>query len=834
MSEKPKVEPVEIDEKTKDVLANYWRYAPGNFASYLSMMKCIACTTRHPKATHTCWRFAPHLEMLSIKLALAAGGRIPRLIVEMPPRHGKALEVNTPIPTPDGWKRIGDLKVGDVVFDETGLRCNVIAVSPVWKDRDVYSVTTDDGDTIIADGDHEWVVRLCRKRPVFKIKTTAELAERTSRRAPMIQAQRPLQLPDADLPVPPYVLGLWLGDGHSRCGIITKGEEDIPYLRSRVEALGFKTTTLANPQTFGILKLKVLLREIGVLENKHIPQQYLRASRRQRIDLLQGLIDSDGYVSPGGQVEFSSCRKELAEQTLELVRSLGVKAMMLEGTATLYGRVIGPKYRVMFYMAEAASLPRKAQNCRSGIRGTRRYITVSPAGKSDTVCIQVDSLSSMFLCGKSMLPTHNSELVSRWFPAWFLTNNLHGRVILCSYEADFAASWGRKVRDILTEYKRILPCRLNGRSSASDHWDLESGGGMVTAGVGGPITGRGANVLIVDDPVKNAEEANSQVVRDKTWDWWQSTAVTRLEPGGAAVVVMTRWHEDDLVGRLVRAQEEGGEQWERIRLPARAEENDPLNRNVGDVLWPDRWPAEEMDRVRRSVGSMVWSALYQQRPTRPEGNFFKRAWFELVDRERLPHFKKAIRYWDKAATVEGEGGNSDPDFTAGARLGVTEHGVYYLLDMVHFRDSPQNVERRIMRTAAYDGYDVAIRMEQEPGSAGKDVISHYARNVLDGYDFKGVRSTGEKTVRVNAFAAACERGDVKIVRAPWNDELFQELCEFPNGRHDDQVDAIDGAYRALSRGGGVWDADVIRQAFGGDGSRKKSKLPDRMARLLRR
>jgi len=332
------------------------------------------------------------------------------LMIFMPPRHGKALEVNTPIPTPKGFTKIIDLQVGDKVFDEKGNVVNVIGKSPVWRNRRAYCVNTDDGDKIIADGEHEWLVRLCRKRNVFKLKSTKYLANRKCDRAAMIEAPKALNLPELDLPIAPYVLGVWLGDGSSKQATITKGKEDIGHIKAEIEKCGYKTSERKTEFTFGILGLWKELKANDLLNNKHIPPQYLRASRLQRLSLLQGLIDTDGYVAKDGQIEFCTTQKQIAYQVKELVSSLGYKASLIKGEAIFEGRNYGPKYRIMFYMANAARLPRKAKKCRHGIRAFRRYLTIEKYKNVDTVCIEVDSKSHLFLCGYSMLPTHNSEI----------------------------------------------------------------------------------------------------------------------------------------------------------------------------------------------------------------------------------------------------------------------------------------------------------------------------------------------------------------------------------------------------------------------------------------
>lgn len=417
-------------------------------------------------------------------------------------------------------------------------------------------------------------------------------------------------------------------------------------------------------------------------------------------------------------------------------------------------------------------------------------------------------------------PRHGkSELTSHYNPAWYLGTFPDNRVMLASYQDTFAASWGEKARDTLGLYgPDIFGVEVNTRSSAKDNWNLkERKGGMMTAGVGGAFTGRGADLLIADDLIKNYREAQSETVRNATWDWWRSTARTRLEPGGVICVIGTRWHEDDIIGRLLAAMglsaegenhmlyDEKADKYLRIRLPLLAEGPedigedeeyipDPLGRAPGEALWPERYDEEAAENIRATMREVIFAAMYQQRPTPVEGAMFQRDWFEVVP---PPTAKmKVVRRWDMAATEEGEG--EDPDWTAGVKVGLGEDGVFYVLDVVRFRDTPGGNEKRVAATASKDGRKVRIRMEQEPGSSGKSVISHYRRRVLRAYMFRGRRSTGDKTLRAETTAAFAEAGDIKVVRGPWNAEFFRELTRFPNGAHDDQVDALSGAIDDLT------------------------------------
>lgn len=394
-----------------------------------------------------------------------------------------------------------------------------------------------------------------------------------------------------------------------------------------------------------------------------------------------------------------------------------------------------------------------------------------------------------------MLPSRHgkSELISKYFPAWYLARNPDNRVILASYEAEFAASWGRKARDIVERYGPTFGVGVRGDSHAANRWDIDlRDGGMATAGVRGPITGKGAHVFLIDDPIKDEEEAQSATVQEKTWDWWTGTAYDRLEPNGAFVLVMTRWNVRDLVGRIL---EESKEKWEVLRLPAIAEVDDPIGREVGEALCPQRYPLEALDTIRGGMGSHWWAAKYQQAPYSRGGGYLQRHWFEIVD--ETPSNMAKVRYWDLAATEAKPGKGSDPDYTAGMLMGRTRENDYYGLDMRRLRGTPQTVERLIRQTAELDGRSVPIWIEQEPGSAGVSLIDHYQRMVLPGWSVRGNRETGSKVMRVDPAASAAECKRVKLVRGVWNRDFLDEAEQFPNGAHDDQVDAFSGAFRML-------------------------------------
>ena len=395
-----------------------------------------------------------------------------------------------------------------------------------------------------------------------------------------------------------------------------------------------------------------------------------------------------------------------------------------------------------------------------------------------------------------MPPRHGkSEYCSKYLPAWYLGTFPDHRVLLGSYEADFAASWGRKSRELLEAHGGLFGVQVSAASSAANRWDLGGHeGGMQTAGVGGPFTGKGANLLIIDDPIKGHEEANSPGQREKCWDWWRANAYTRLEPDGIVVVIQTRWHEEDLAGRILANAEETGESWHVVRFPALAEEDDSLGRAEGEPLWPERFHLESLLRSKLVQGTYWWSALYQQRPVPLEGGMFHRDWFPIVT-DMPADVERAVRAWDKAGTAGGG------DYSAGVLIAKCG-GTYYVVHVTKGQWSIGQRNQFIEMTAGADAarglQRLEIWVEQEPGSSGKE-SAEFTIRMLAGHTVKAERPTGDKVTRWGPFAAQCEAGNVKLLKGPWNAAFLDELCAAPNGKHDDQIDAAALAFNKVAR-----------------------------------
>lgn len=414
----------------------------------------------------------------------------------------------------------------------------------------------------------------------------------------------------------------------------------------------------------------------------------------------------------------------------------------------------------------------------------------------------------------TMPPRHGkSETCSRWLPCWFLELFPDRRVIMTSFAASLAEAWGRRVRDTLAEYSSRLRVRVSPTSGAQDEWETTAGGGMLAAGVGGGITGRGADLLLIDDPHKDREEADSETMRERAWEWWVSTARTRREPGATVVLIQTRWHEDDLAGRLL-AQKEGDE-WELISFPAIAEEHDVLGRRPGEALWPERYPVEDLEVTRR-VDSREWSAMYQQRPSPAGGSVFRREHFRYFrESERgyvldgggaearvVPRESCWVGQTCDTAMVD----KTTADWTVVLTFAVTPARDLLVLD----------VSRRRLEIPDQLAYLLAQRERWSPvwqgvedKSSGIGLIQEAARR---GSPFRILKADRSKVLRASTAATWFENGMIRFRRdASWLSDFEGELLGFPAGKHDDQVDCLSYAAQEVGRAGPGLNLEGLRR-----------------------
>jgi predicted phage terminase large subunit-like protein len=406
----------------------------------------------------------------------------------------------------------------------------------------------------------------------------------------------------------------------------------------------------------------------------------------------------------------------------------------------------------------------------------------------DSICRgEIDRLMVLMPPG-SAKSTYGSLL----FPPWWFTQHPRSSVIAASHTASLAEHFGRQARELVREYSDQLGYGLHAGRQAASHWHTTGAGEYFAAGVRGPLTGHRADLVVVDDPIKSQADADSPTMRERLWSWYRFDLTTRLKPRGRIVLIMTRWHEDDLAGRLLT---QNTAEWHLLRLPALAEEDDPLERPPGTALWPEWEDADALLRRRDTIGERAWAALYQQSPRPLVGCLFKTECIEVIDAALGLPDGMVVRAWDLAATSAI--GGSDPDWTAGVKLMRERPGRFIVLDIVRLRGTPHQVEAAIAEAARIDGTSVGIGLPEDPGQAGKHQAMYLAGQ-LAGYRIDISRETGAKVTRAVPVASQIEAGNFAIVRAEWNHSFLEELRNFPFGRKDDQVDALSRAFRMLT------------------------------------
>jgi predicted phage terminase large subunit-like protein len=427
-----------------------------------------------------------------------------------------------------------------------------------------------------------------------------------------------------------------------------------------------------------------------------------------------------------------------------------------------------------------------------------------------------------------------SELVSRRMPAAIFGRNPRAKIISTSHGAKYASKLNRDVQRIMLSapYKELYPqTRLSEQRIATTtegNWLRNStefeivghGGYYMSAGVGGGIAGYGADYIIVDDPLRHRKDANSPVVRERIWEWFHDDLMNRLDGDGGVLVMATRFHEDDLIGRLINAktiqedseelddEDDDGETWHVLNLPARLDDlafKDPEDpRKLGDILWPWLWAGrldslttEQMiAKAKRRLGRREaaspygFSALFQQRPTPKDGKDFKVEKLRIVQSAPAKR-TQTVRYWDKAGT---EGGGK---YTAGVKFSKLEDGSYLIENVVRGQWSTLRREQVIKDTAVADSITCSIYIEREPGSGGKESAENTVRNLAGFIIYIDPPGTS-KELRAEPVAAQIEGGNVAMLAGPWNEAFIEELRHFPFGTYKDQVDALSGAFNKLT------------------------------------
>jgi predicted phage terminase large subunit-like protein len=402
-------------------------------------------------------------------------------------------------------------------------------------------------------------------------------------------------------------------------------------------------------------------------------------------------------------------------------------------------------------------------------------------------------------------PRHGkSETISKKFPAWYLGKHPDNNVIMSSYGFTLVRSFSKDVRDLIESrrYKIVFDISTADDSRQVKDWDIAGHtGGLLAQGVGGSITGYGAHLFIIDDPFKDQKEAESQLNRDKVWDWFRSVVLTRLEPNAAIIIVMTRWHQDDLAGRILAEEKLTGiKEWEVINFPALATADDILGRKEGEALWPERYSTDVLLTKKRAVGSRVWSALYQGMPQDPESQKFKREWFEMYD--NLPAEISARGAGADTATSL----KSSNDNTSLVDVCRDGKGFLYVEDCFCEKITVSGFAKHLSNQHQIKKYNKVKLEKNNAGEAFKQRIDEVAReeSIKTGMPVaipvECEQTSTDKMVRAMEFQPLVENGTLRFKRGHAKiAELIEHLINFDGngGDIDDDVDALGFAIKAV-------------------------------------
>lgn len=774
-----------------------------------------------------------HLDVIAEHLQAVSSGEITDLLINIPPGCMKLCADSTVVPTPQGYRTHGELAPGDYVFGPDGLPTRIRAVTPQGVAD--YEVEFSNGEIIKCNGEHLWAVQdkfNGRKDGVYSVK---ELLQRGApayyeksgkmRYRYSIQDREPLRYPEKKLPLDPYFFGCWLGDGRSTGTDISHDKDDTAHIdkiiaRGMVVSKTWGATERTRYTSFAKQGVRQIFRGIGVLNNKHIPEDFLIASVEQRLELLAGLIDTDGSVDKiRGRCSITACSPRLAFDIQRLVISLGFRPHVTLRAVPEYGSYSSEKiaHVILFEPNREipTAIPRKKIH---RISALRRRVAITRIEKTANPevghCINVERGDGLYLVGEKHVTTHNSILVSVMWPAWEWARDPSQRYLGASYGEDLALRDSMKCRDIITSewYQQNWgkSVKIKAGEDMKIKYALTGGGWRMASSVGGRATGEHPSRKIVDDP-HSAMQAQSDAERQRALDWFDGTLSTRgASRGAATVVVMQRLHEKDISGHIL--EDLGG--YTHLCLPMKYIKNkysygkDPRKKE-GDLLWGEMFPAKMVSMLEKRLGEYGAAGQLQQQPAPPGGGILKTENFRIWPISRpIPQFQFILQSYDTAFTERTTG---DP--TACTVWGVFSENnrqSVMLLDCWAEHLSYPDLRDRVVTewNSEYGGdkndqYNRPRRADllliEEKGS-GISLIQDLRRSGV------GVRTYNpgrmDKISRAHQFAPMLELGVLYIPESAknkgefttWAKKLLTQMEKFPNAEHDDLVDTTSMAF----------------------------------------
>ncbi len=743
-------------------------------------------------------------------------GKRPVLVLTGPPQHGKEIAHHVPVLTQNrGWITHGDLRVGDRVYRPDGTNTPVVALSPDCESD--MRVTLADGSVIDTHSRHEWQVRHGRKR--IRVMETQEMlaaglwhgerGRRGSRAQFQLPPVAPLRNETAALPVAPYALGVWLGDGERTSGRVTVARGDAAMLDA-VEACGYPLGATwrcnENDVHANFPGLRDALRQAGMLCNgmadpKRIPDAYFTASYQQRLELLAGLIDSDGYVYPAnGRVTFSNTEPELVRSVERLVATFGwrVTTTWFDPHLTTSG-IQGVKRVAQVCFQPDIVVPCAVDRYRAAFKPAtqkrrRSVVSIERGSFGPGRCIQVAHPDGMYLVGDKLVPTHNSSLISRCLPPYLfgrLGPQLGQANIACaSYALSRAAANARDAKAIMAEpiFREIFPhaSMLGFRTGVQRADEFTTPAGELYAvGVGGPLTGKSVHVGLIDDPTKDALEALSQTTQDGLESWYDAVFTTRLQQRSGQVIMGTPWSAHDLIAR-VHDKHVGKASYRRLQFVA-LNYPDEVGYNpdqpVGPLV-PALHTEEKLREIMATMAASWWAAMYQQAPLAALGAIFNPDGVRYYRRADLPpHFIKVVLSVDAAFKDK-----KSSDYVAAGVWGKTVDGRVWLLAMRREKLSFTRTAAAIVDLKrAHKQVGRVLIEDAANGPALIDQLSAHIPGIV------GVPPSGSKESRASAVSWVWENGQVMLPHPddmPAIKPIVSEIIGFPDTRNDDAVDCM--------------------------------------------
>lgn len=765
-----------------------------------------------------------------------AHGEIKKMIVQMPPQHGKEISDNQIVATTKGLKKHGDLIVGDYVFGRDGTPVKVLWVSE--KTRSEYVVSFSDGAKIECHGNHEWTVynRFRQKEETIETKHMASSTiyngdgKRGSRYKYHVDSNVCVMFDSRNVDLDPYVLGAWLGDGDSSCGIIHIGNNDVEIIGN--STYKFKESKGTTTRKFYSQELNLLLKNNGLIKNKHIPDMYKYNSVEVRKNVIAGLIDTDGYVyHRNGRITISNTNKRIIDDAAFILRSLGQSVVVREFKPRVSSSgIVGKKIVYQLCFNPTMTFPTKVKRkkiTKLSINKKRAIVSIErKEGLGYGNCIQVEG--GIYLVGDTFIPTHNSEGSSRKLPAFMLGLNPDTKICIGSYAATIARDFNRDVQRIIDtpKYREIFPKTfLNGSNMVtmantylrnSDVIEMVGHkGSLRVVGRGGALTSKTVDVMIMDDVYKDYSEGNSPIVRNAAWKWYTTVVKKRLHNKSQELIVFTRWHEEDLIGKI----EKGGEKiidikswdsiknipdgaWVRINFEAlkTGEPNEIDPREPGAALWESMHSRAKLER-ERALDPIQFQCLDQGNPGSAEGRLYRNPFRTYVDKSEWGTFVRSGNYTDVAD--EGD------DFTFSACYDVYKSGneawneqkkrfepiLYALItDMVFTQENTEvtavTVPEMINRCGTQKAW-----IESNNGGAGFEKLIRKKIKAISEPFYQGANK--ESRIITNSASV-----NAQIIMPLGWEERFPKIHEhvtgflrdFPANEHDDPEDGLTGIY----------------------------------------